>query len=84
MPTTAETLLEVARISQTPFEDHSRLRAQAAWVRTLSDEIARCKSAGSRFAALREQLEEEVANLASLLEEAAMPDAPASGIRLRH
>jgi hypothetical protein len=30
-----------------------------------------------------EQLQEEIANLASILEEAAMPDPPASGIRLR-
>jgi hypothetical protein len=83
MPTTAETLLEIARIAHAPVGGHPRLRAQAACVRTLSDEITRHKSGGRRFAALSEQLKDEVANLASILEEAAMPHPPASGIRLR-
>jgi hypothetical protein len=82
MPTTAKTLSEVARTAQAPLEGQSRLRTQAAWVRTLSDELKRYESAGHRFVALREQLREEVANLASL-EEAATPEPPASGIRLR-
>ncbi len=84
MHTTAETLLEIARIIHAPFEGHSRLRTQAAWVRTLCDEITRHKSAGPHVAALRAQLQEEIANLAFLLEEASMPEPPASGIRLRH
>jgi hypothetical protein len=83
MPTTAETLLEIARIAEAPFEGHARLRTQAACVRTLSDEITRHSSGGRRFAALCEQLQEEIENLASILEEAAMPGPPASGIRLR-
>jgi hypothetical protein len=83
MPTTAETLLEIARIVQAPVGDHPRLRAQAACVRALSDEITRHKSGGRRFAALREQLHEEISNLASILEDAAMCEPPASGIRLR-
>jgi hypothetical protein len=49
----------------------------------LSDEISRHKSAGPRFSALREQLQEELMTLACLLEEAAMPEPPASGVRLR-
>jgi hypothetical protein len=83
MPTTAETLLEIARIAQAPVGGHPRLRAQAACVRALSDEITRHKSGGRRFAALCEQLQEEISNLASILEDATMSEPPASGIRLR-
>jgi|HubBroStandDraft_2_1064218.scaffolds.fasta_scaffold144552_2 hypothetical protein len=83
MPKTAETLLEIARIAQAPLVSHPRLRAQTAWVQTLSDELARHRSGSHRFAALCEQLQEEIANLASMLEDAAMADPPASGIRLR-
>jgi hypothetical protein len=83
MPTTAETLSEIARIAQTPVGGHPRLRAQAACVRALSDEITRHKSGGCRYAALCEQLHEEIANLASILEDAAVSEPPASGIRLR-
>jgi hypothetical protein len=83
MPTTAETLLEIARIAKAPVGDHPRLRAQAACVRALSDEITRHKSGGRRFAALCEQLQEEISNLASILEDATMSEPPASAIRLR-
>src|SRR5450631_3697586 len=83
MPTTAEVLSEFVHIAEAPFRGHARLRTQAACVRTLYDEISRYDSTDRRFAALREQLQAEVAQLACLLEEAATPDAPASGIRLR-
>jgi hypothetical protein len=83
MPTTAETLLEIARIAQAPVGGHPRLQAQAACVRALSDEITRHKSGSRRFAALCEQLQEELSNLAYILEDAAMPEPPASGIHFR-
>jgi hypothetical protein len=66
MSTTAETLLKVARIVQAPLDGNPRLRTQAACVRMLSDEISRHKSAGPRFSALREQLQEELMTLACL------------------
>jgi hypothetical protein len=82
MTATAEALLEVARTVQVPPEGQSRIRTQAACVRALCDEIARNESAGFPTA-LREQLQEELTNLAFLLEQVAAPVPSASGIRLR-
>jgi hypothetical protein len=82
--TSAETVLEIVRTApEAPSVDHTRLRTQAACVRTLCDEISRHKSEGRRFAALNDQLRDEVANLASILDEAPTREPPASSIRLR-
>lgn len=78
-PTSAETLLEMARMAQGTFEN-SRLRAQAACVRTLCDEIKRHECSGRLFAALCNQLEDEVAILGDLVKEAAMPPPLESGV----
>jgi hypothetical protein len=83
MPTTAEVLSEFAHIVEAPFSGHARMRTQAACVRTLYDEISRYELTDRRVAALRAQLQEEVAELACLLEEAATPEPSASGLRLR-
>ena len=83
MLTTAKVLSEFAHVLEASLQGHARLRTQAACVRTLCDEIGRYDSPARRFAALREQLQEEVAQLACLLEDAATPEPPASGIRFR-
>ncbi len=64
----------VARIATAHFSGHPRapaLRAQAALVRTLFDEIGRYAPSDRRRATLGDQLQEELARLDRLLEDAA-------------
>lgn len=53
----------------TQAEPYSALNRQSAFIRTLDDEMARHASSPPRAAALREQLREEQARLAALLQE---------------